>query len=114
MLSNKNGYCSTKVPVQNAEFIFHGDVYAEDIYCQRLPNGPAADQAFVVGYGPKIHVIEGSAKRGKKLKRPQWPLTVDSLKSEGLVPLSSAMRGKDCYFIFGRKMAPPEPKKAKH
>ena len=93
----KYGWCATKQPVTDVEFLYGGDVYAEDRHCTRLPNGPRAGEPFVIGYGPKIMAAEG-----RTATAPAWPTTLEALKAGGLEPFPASMRGKDCCFVFGR------------
>jgi len=93
----RDGWCATKQPVTEVEFVYTGGVYAEDRRCTRLPNGPAAGQPFVIGYGPKLMAAEG-----RTAVAPAWPTTSAALKAGGFEPFPASMRGKDCCFVFGR------------
>jgi hypothetical protein len=95
-LVTKDGFCATARPVSEATFIYGGGLYAEDRRCKRLPAGPIAGQACVIGYGPKL-----LATRGRTAVPPAWPTTIEALKAEGLEPFPAALRDKDCCFVSG-------------
>ena len=94
----KKGYCATKKPVANVEFVYAGGVYAEGRRCNRLPKGPVDGQPFALGFGPKLF-----AAANQSITLPAWPTTVEALKAQGVEPFSSALRGKDYRFVFDRK-----------
>jgi DUF1680 family protein len=97
-LETRDGYCTTTRPVSEATFIYAGGIYAEDRRCKRLPDGPVAGQACVIGYGPKL-----LAAQGRTAAVPTWPTTIEALKAQGLEPFPAALRDKDCCFISGRQ-----------
>jgi hypothetical protein len=94
----RDGFFATTRPVTEATFIYGGGIYAEDRRFKRLPDGPVAGQACVIGYGPKL-----LATRGRTAVAPAWPTTIEALKAEGLEPFPAALRGKECCFVLGRK-----------
>ena len=81
-----------------ATFIYAGGIYAEDRRCKRLPAGPVAGEACVIGYGPKL-----LAAQGRTAAAPTWPTTIEALKAQGLEPFPAALRFKECCFVLGRK-----------
>ncbi len=95
-LEIKEGWCATAQPVNEVEFIYNGDVYAEDRKCARLPGGPQPGKPFVMGYGPKLLAAEGLT-----VAAPVWPVTIGELKARGIEPFSAALRDKDCCFVMG-------------
>jgi hypothetical protein len=94
----RDGFFATTRPVTEATFIYGGGIYAEDRRFKRLPDGPVAGQACVIGYGPKL-----LATRGRTAVAPAWPTTIEALKAEGLEPFPAALRCKECCFVLGRK-----------
>jgi hypothetical protein len=94
----KDGFCATARPVSEATFIYAGGFYAEDRRFKRLPDGPVAGQACVIGYGPKL-----LATRGRTAVAPAWPTTIEALKAEGLEPFPAALRCTECCFVLGGK-----------
>lgn len=95
-LETRDGYCLTTQPVSEATFIYAGGIYAEDRHCKRLPAGPVAGQAYVIGYGPKL-----LATQGHTAAAPTWPTTLEALKAQGLEPFPAALRNKECSFVSG-------------
>jgi hypothetical protein len=95
-VQEKDGWISTTAPVNEVEFIFAGSVYAENRRCERLSPGPRKGEPFVLGYGPKLLAMKDRAPGPIP-----WPSTLESLARQGVQPLSSAMRGEDCRFVFG-------------
>jgi hypothetical protein len=95
-LVTNDGFCATARPVSEATFIYAGGIYAEDRRCKRLPAGPVAGEACVIGYGPKLF-----AAQGRTVAVPTWPTTIEALKAQGLEPFPAALRGKDCCFVSG-------------
>ena len=93
-IETKDGWCATKRPVTEVEFIYAGGIYAEDRLCKRLPDGPAKGKPYVIGYGPKIMAAEG--RTGAE---PGWPTTLEALKASGFEPFSTTMLDKDCRFV---------------
>ena len=96
-LKTDDGWCSTAKPVSEIEFIFAGGVYAENRRCTRLPDGPKSNEAFVIGYGPKVLAADGRSSPVK----PPWPATIDALEKHGLKPMSRELRQKDGCFVIG-------------
>jgi hypothetical protein len=96
-LKTDDGWCATPKPVNEIEFIFSGGVYAENRRCTRLPEGPKSNDAFVIGYGPKVLAAEG---RSAPDKLP-WPATIDALEKHGLKPMNPELRHKDGCFVIG-------------
>jgi hypothetical protein len=90
----RNGWCATKRPVSDVEFVYTGGIYAEDRRCTRLRDGPGKGKPYVIGYGPKIMAAEG-----RTVPAPGWPTTIEALKASGFGPLAPTMRGKDCRFV---------------
>jgi DUF1680 family protein len=97
-LVTKDGFCATARPVSEATFIYAGGIYAEDRHFKRLPAGPVAGEAGVIGYGPKLF-----AAQGRTAAPPTWPTTIGALKAQGLEPFPAALRFKECFFVLGRK-----------
>ncbi len=95
-LETSDGYCLTTQPVSEATFIYAGGLYAEDRHCKRLPAGPVAGAAGVIGYGPKL-----LAAQGRTAAAPTWPTTLEALKAQGLEPFTAALRNKECCFVSG-------------
>jgi hypothetical protein len=95
-LLTKDGFCSTARPVSETTFIYAGGIYAENRHCKRLPAGPVAGEACVIGYGPKLLVAQS-----RKASVPTWPTTIEALKAQGLEPFSDALRVKECCFVCG-------------
>jgi len=95
-LESKDGWHTTKEPVNEVLFVYSGAVYAEDRHCKRLPNGPTEGQPFVIGYGPKLFAAQGDSA-----KAPAWPTTLKKMEAHGLRPLSSATRNKPWCFVMG-------------
>jgi hypothetical protein len=94
----RDGFFATTRPVTEATFIYGGGIYAEDRRFKRLPAGPVAGEACVIGYGPKLF-----AAQGRTAAVPTWPTTIGALKAQGLEPFPAALRGKECCFVLGRK-----------
>lgn len=97
-LQEKDGWLSTSTPVTEVEFIFLGNVYAENRRCERLPNDPKKGEPFVIGYGPKLLAVKGS-----KPLAISWPSTLESLATQGVKPLSAEMRRDEYSFVFKTK-----------
>ncbi len=97
-LVTRDGFCATARPVSEATFIYAGGIYAEDRHFKRLPAGPVAGEAGVIGYGPKL-----LAAQGRTAAAPTWPTTIEALKAQGLEPFPAALRFKECCFVLGRK-----------
>jgi len=71
-LVTRDGFCATARPVSEATFIYAGGIYAEDRHFKRLPAGPVAGEAGVIGYGPKLLAAQGLEPlplRGAQLDR---------------------------------------------
>ena len=94
----RDGFFATTRPVTEATFIYAGGIYAEDRHFKRLPAGPVAGEAGVIGYGPKLFAAQGRAAAP-----PTWPTTIGALKAQGLEPFPAALRFKECFFVLGRK-----------
>jgi hypothetical protein len=94
----RDGFFATARPVTEATFIYGGGIYAEDRRFKRLPAGPVAGEACVIGYGPKL-----LAAQGRTAAVPTWPTTIEALKTQGLEPFPAALRCKECCFVLGRK-----------
>lgn len=90
----RDGWCVTKQPVSEVEFVYTGGIYAEDRRCTRLRDGPEKGKPYVIGYGPKIMAAEGSTGAA-----PVWPTTIEALKASGFDPFATNLRGKDCRFV---------------
>ena len=105
-LVTRDGFCATARPVSEATFIYAGGVYAEDRHCKRLPAGPVAGEACVIGYGPKL-----LAAQGRTAAVPTWPSTIGALRAQGLEPFSAALRGKECCFVTGPLLSSSQEKK---
>lgn len=90
----RDGWCATKQPVAEVEFVYTGGIYAEDRRCTRLRDGPEKGKPYVIGYGPKIMAAEGAAGSA-----PGWPTTIEALKAIGFEPFATTLRGKDCRFV---------------
>jgi hypothetical protein len=96
-VKNADGWCATSDPVNEVEFVYAGGIYAENRRCMRLPDGPRADQSFVMGYGPKLLAAEG---RPASIR--DWPVPIDRLATMGLSPLKPELRRKSCSFVVRR------------
>lgn len=90
----RDGWCVTKQPVTEVEFVYTGGVYVEDRRCTRLRDGPEKGKPYVIGYGPKIMAAEGDTGPA-----PGWPTTIEALKAIGFEPFATTLRGKDCRFV---------------
>jgi hypothetical protein len=96
-MTTDDQWCGTAKPVNEVEFIFAGGVYAENRRCTRLPDGPRPGEPFVIGYGPKVLAVTGSAASDT----PQWPATIEGLNKSGFEPLNPGFRRKDGCFVIG-------------
>lgn len=97
-LQEKDGWYSTSSPVTEVEFIFMGNVYAENRRCERLTNAPNKDETFVIGYGPKL-----LAAKGNSPVAVSWPSTLETLATQSVKPLSAEMRRDEYSFVFKTK-----------
>ena len=94
----KDGFCGVSKPDSgDVVFVYSGGIYAEDRRFTRLAQGPVADMPVVLGFGPKIFAYEG-----KGSVTPVWPASQETLNGQGLVPFSTAERGKEFTYVFSR------------
>lgn len=94
-LNEENGWVSTATPVTEVEFIYTGNLYAENRRCERLSESPRKGELFVVGYGPKL-----LATAGRSPAPIPWPSTLEALAHLGAHPLSPSMRSEERQFVF--------------
>jgi hypothetical protein len=93
-LKPDGAYVATAKPVDTATFTFSGQAYAENRRCEPLRKRPAAGEAFVVGYGPKILAVidrQGPAAT--------WPVTLETLNALDWKPLSRDQRENSLRFV---------------
>ncbi len=96
----REGWITTRKPVTEVLFVYSGALYAENRFCQRLPDGPKDGQPFVLAYGPKLLAIQESPA-----KPPAWPSTLEALEAQGFRPLSTFTRNKPACFVMGLEAA---------
>ncbi len=96
----REGWITTRKPVTDVLFVYSGALYAENRFCQRLPDGPKDGQPFVLAYGPKLLAIQESPA-----KPPAWPSTLEALEAQGFRPLSTFTRNKPACFVMGLEAA---------
>ncbi len=94
-LNCENDWVTTATPVTEVEFIYAGNVYAENRRCERLSEGPRKGELFVVGYGPKL-----LATTGRSPAPISWPIALEALAHLGAHPLSPSTRTEECQFVF--------------
>ena len=108
-MTSKDGFCGVANPGSgDVVFVYSGGVYAEDRRFTRLAQGPGTGMPVVLGFGPRLFACEG-----KGSITPVWPASVESLKGQGLVPFSSAQRGKEFTYVFSRPDRARDPKEPK-
>ena len=81
-LTTDGDWLVTTKPTGAVTFVYRGGLFGEDRHCAKLAGEPAAGQAFVLCFGPKLLAVNADAE-----PKVAWPTTLAELTTAGWRPL---------------------------